>query len=192
MTRQFPHYNLDRIISLGYRIKSVIATRFRQWATQRLKEYMIKGFTIDDERLKGNGGKLLDRIRDIKSSESLGFFVIISDRRIWQRFFKKQCCWNASILHGHTKIEKMKLSNQELDNYSDGIDVYYLAENTLYKLETEKNESEKLIDMYIDNEQSLICKKLDDEYRTYHIISKNTDVSNSTSYRWYLSSMKHR
>ena len=48
-----------------------------------------------------------------------------------------------------------------------GIDVYYLAENTLYKLETEKNKSEKLIDMYIDNEQSLICKKLDDEYRTY-------------------------
>ena len=50
------YYNLDMIISLGYRIKSVIATRFRQWATQRLKEYMIKGFTIDDERLKGNGG----------------------------------------------------------------------------------------------------------------------------------------
>ena len=49
-------YNLDMIISLGYRIKSVIATRFRQWATKRLKEYMIKGFTIDDERLKGNGG----------------------------------------------------------------------------------------------------------------------------------------
>ena len=119
-TYNVTYYNLDMIISLGYRIKSVIATRFRQWATQRLKEYMIKGFTIDDERLKGNGGKLLDRIRDIKSSESLGFFVIISDRRIWQRFFKKQCCWNASILHGHTKIEKMKLSNQELDNYSDG------------------------------------------------------------------------
>ena len=82
--------------------------------------------------------ELLDRIRDIRSSKSLGFFVIISDRRIWQRFFKKQCCWNASILHGYTKIKKMKLSNQELDNYSDGIDVYYLAENTLYKLETEK------------------------------------------------------
>ena len=70
MTRQIPHYNLDMIISLGYRIRSVIATRFRQWATQRLKEYMIKGFTIDDERLKGNGGgnyrkELLDRIRDI-------------------------------------------------------------------------------------------------------------------------------
>ena len=50
------HYNLDMIISVGYRIKSSIATRFRQWATQRLKEYIIKGFTMDDERLKGNGG----------------------------------------------------------------------------------------------------------------------------------------
>ena len=76
VTRQIPHYNLDMIISLGYRIKSVIATRFRQWATKRLKEYRIKGFTIDDERLKGNGGgnywkELLDRIRDIRSSEKV-------------------------------------------------------------------------------------------------------------------------
>ena len=76
VTRQIPHYNLDMIISLGYRMKSVIATRFRQWSTKRLKEYMIKGFTIDDERLKGNGGgnywkELLDRIRDIRSSEKV-------------------------------------------------------------------------------------------------------------------------
>ncbi len=70
------YYNLDMIISLGYRIKSAIATRFRIWATQRLKEYMIKGFTMDDERLKGYGGgnywkELLDRIRDIRSSEKV-------------------------------------------------------------------------------------------------------------------------
>lgn len=70
------HYNLDMIISLGYRVKSSIATRFRQWATERLKEYMIKGFVMDDERLKGNGGgnywkDLLDRIRDIRSSEKV-------------------------------------------------------------------------------------------------------------------------
>ena len=75
-TYNVTYYNLDMIISLGYRIKSVIATRFRQWATKRLKEYMIKGFTIDDERLKGNGGgnywkELLDRIRDIRSSEKV-------------------------------------------------------------------------------------------------------------------------
>lgn len=67
------HYNLDMIISLGYRIKSRIATQFRIWATERLKEYMIKGFTMDDERLKqlGGGGywkELLARIKDIRSS----------------------------------------------------------------------------------------------------------------------------
>ena len=70
------HYNLDMIISLGYRIKSSIATNFRRWATERLKEYMIKGFTMDDERLKQAGGgnywkELLDRIRDIRSSEKM-------------------------------------------------------------------------------------------------------------------------
>ena len=69
-------YNLDMIISLGYRIKSSIATQFRIWATERIKEYIIKGFTIDDERLKQNGGgnywkELLDRIRDIRSSEKV-------------------------------------------------------------------------------------------------------------------------
>ena len=67
------HYNLDMIISLGYRVRSVIATQFRRWATERLKEYMIKGFTLDDDRLKQLGGgnywkELLDRIRDIRSS----------------------------------------------------------------------------------------------------------------------------
>ena len=65
------------IISLGYRIKSSIATQFRRWATERLKEYMIKGFAMDDERLKNLGGgsywkELLDRIRDIRSSEEGG------------------------------------------------------------------------------------------------------------------------
>jgi len=70
------HYNLDMIISLGYRVKSSIATRFRQWATGRLNEYIVKGFTVDDERLKGIGGgnywkELLDRIRDIRSSEKV-------------------------------------------------------------------------------------------------------------------------
>jgi hypothetical protein len=54
--RELPFYNLDLIISLGYRIKSRIATQFRIWATQRLKEYIIKGFTMDDERLKNIGG----------------------------------------------------------------------------------------------------------------------------------------
>jgi len=69
-------YNLDAIISVGYRIKSHVATRFRQWATQRLREYIIKGFTLDDDRLKQVGGghyfdELMARIRDIRSSEKV-------------------------------------------------------------------------------------------------------------------------
>ena len=75
-TYQVDYYNLDVIISVGYRVKSIRGTQFRIWATQRLKEYMIKGFTMDDDRLKGNGGgnywkELLDRIRDIRSSEKV-------------------------------------------------------------------------------------------------------------------------
>ena len=75
-THEVTFYNLDMIISLGYRIRSVIATKFRQWATQRLQEYIIKGFTMDDERLKNLGGgnywkELLFRIRDIRSSEKV-------------------------------------------------------------------------------------------------------------------------
>jgi len=70
------YYNLDMIISLGYRIKSKTATRFRIWATERLKEYIIKGFALDDEKMKqlGGGGywyELLNRIRDIRSSEKV-------------------------------------------------------------------------------------------------------------------------
>lgn len=75
-TYQVDYYNLDVIISVGYRVKSQRGVQFRIWATARLKEYLIKGFTIDDERLKGNAGgnywkELLDRIRDIRSSEKV-------------------------------------------------------------------------------------------------------------------------
>ena len=74
--RNIDYYNLDVIISVGYRVKSLQGTKFRIWATERLKEYLIKGFTLDDERLKGHGGgaywkELLDRIRDIRSSEKV-------------------------------------------------------------------------------------------------------------------------
>ena len=120
VTRQIPHYNLDMIISLGYRIKSVIATRFRQWATKRLKEYMIKGFTIDDERLKGNGGgnywkELLDRIRDIRSSEKVLYRQVLdlyatsvdynphSEESV--RFFKIVKNKLHYAAHGHTAAE---------------------------------------------------------------------------------------
>lgn len=81
-TKPTNHYNLDVIISVGYRVKSVQGTRFRQWATQRLKEYIVKGFAMDDDRLKGLGGgnywkELLDRIRDIRSSEKVMYRQIL-------------------------------------------------------------------------------------------------------------------
>ncbi len=82
VTRNIVHYNLDMIISLGYRVRSKIATNFRRWATERLKEYMIKGFTMDDERLKNLGGgtywkELIDRIRDIRSSEKVMYRQVL-------------------------------------------------------------------------------------------------------------------
>lgn len=82
VSREISHYNLDMIISLGYRVKSRIATHFRRWATERLKEYMLKGFTMDDERLKELGGgnywkELLARIRDIRSSEKVMYRQVL-------------------------------------------------------------------------------------------------------------------
>ena len=72
-TYQVDYHNLDVIISVGYRVKSLRGTQFRQWATKRLNEYIRKGFALDDERLKHGGGRyfreLLQRIRDIRSSE---------------------------------------------------------------------------------------------------------------------------
>ena len=114
------YYNLDMIISLGYRVKSVVATHFRRWATERLKEYMIKGFTMDDERLKQLGGgnywkELLDRIRDIRSSEKVMYRQVLdlyatsvdydpkSDVSI--QFFKIVQNKLHYATHGHTAAE---------------------------------------------------------------------------------------
>ena len=113
-------YNLDMIISLGYRIRSLIATHFRRWATERLKEYIIKGFTMDDERLKGNGGgaywrELLDRIRDIRSSEKVMYRQVLDlyatavdyDPRdeVSIEFFKIVQNKLHFAAHGHTAAE---------------------------------------------------------------------------------------
>jgi len=80
--RDITYYNLDMIIALGYRVQSPIAVRFRRWATQRLHEYIQKGFTMDDERLKQGGNRyfkeLLQRIRDIRSSER-NFYQQVTD-----------------------------------------------------------------------------------------------------------------
>ena len=118
--REIPFYNLDMIISLGYRVKSRIATNFRRWATERLKEYMIKGFTMDDERLKQMGGggywrELLDRIRDIRSSEKVLYRQVLDlyatsvdyDPKSEQsvKFFKIVQNKLHYAAHGHTAAE---------------------------------------------------------------------------------------
>lgn len=114
------HYNLDVIISVGYRVKSQRGTQFRIWATQRLREYIIKGFTLDDERLKKTGGgdhfdELLERIRDIRSSERvfwrkvLDIYALSEDydpksetSKLFFQTVQNKMHW---AIHGHTAAE---------------------------------------------------------------------------------------
>ena len=119
-TYETQHYNLDVIISVGYRVKSHRGTQFRIWATQRLREYIIKGFALDDDRLKQAGGgdyfaELLARIRDIRSSEKVFYRKVLDiyatsidynpDTEVSQLFFatvQNKMHWAA---HGHTAAE---------------------------------------------------------------------------------------
>ncbi|MDO8947894.1 MAG: virulence RhuM family protein [Desulfocapsaceae bacterium] len=119
-TKPTNYYNLDVIISVGYRVKSLRGTQFRIWATQRLKEYIVKGFTLDDERLKEPAGgryfeELLARIRDIRSSEKLFWRKVLDiyatsidydpNTDISRQFFRQvqnKMHWAA---HGHTAAE---------------------------------------------------------------------------------------
>ena len=117
---QVMHYNLDMIVAIGYRVRTPVGVHFRQWATARLKEYMQKGFTLDDERLKGNGGgsywkELLDRIRDIRSSEKMLYRQVLdlyatsvdydphSEDSV--RFFQIVQNKLHFAAHGHTAVE---------------------------------------------------------------------------------------
>ena len=120
VSRSVEHYNLDVIISVGYRVKSQRGTQFRIWATQRLREYIVKGFAMDDERLKRAGGgnyfeELLSRIRDIRSSEKVFWRKVLeiyatsidydSREEASHLFFatvQNKVHWAA---HGHTAAE---------------------------------------------------------------------------------------
>ena len=120
VARQVDFYNLDVIISVGYRVRSHRGTQFRIWATQRLREYIIKGFTLDDERLKQAGGggyfdELLARIRDIRSSEKVFWRKVLDiyatsidydpNTEMSRHFFsvvQNKMHWAA---HGHTAAE---------------------------------------------------------------------------------------
>ncbi len=119
-TYQVEHFNLDAIISVGYRVNSIRGTQFRIWATQRLREYLIKGFAMDDERLKNAGGgnyfdELLARIRDIRSSEKVFWRMVLDiyatsidydpraeSSREFFMVLQNKMHWAA---HGHTAAE---------------------------------------------------------------------------------------
>ena len=120
VTRNIEYYNLDVIISVGYRVKSLRGTQFRQWATKRLNEYIRKGFTMDDERLKelGGGGyfkELLERIRDIRASEKVFYRQVLDiyatsidydpHADISLEFFKKVQNKIHYAVHGQTAAE---------------------------------------------------------------------------------------
>ena len=151
--REIPHYNLDMIISLGYRINSIQATHFRQWATVRLKEYIIKGFTMDDERLKQTGGggywkELLDRIRDIRSSEKVMYRQVLdiyataidydprSDVSI--EFFKIVQNKLHFAAHGHTAAEVI-YERADADQYMMGLTSFKGDHPTLRDAKIAKN-----------------------------------------------------
>ena len=172
VSREIPFYNLDMIISLGYRIKSKVATNFRKWATERLKEYMIKGFTMDDERLKGNGGgnywrELLARIKDIRSSEKVLYRQVLDlyatavdynpkdEKSI--KFFKIVQNKLHYATHGHTASEVIyERADSEkpfmgLTTFKGDIPILsdvVIAKN--YLSEEEIRELNNLVSMYLD------------------------------------------
>ncbi len=151
--REIPFYNLDMILSLGYRVHSITATRFRQWATLRLKEYMIKGFVLDDERLKNLGGgsywkELLARIRDIRATEKVLYRQVLEiyatsidyDPRamISQEFFKKVQNKIHYAVHGNTAAELIvKRADAEKDFM--GLLTFKGNHPTLAEVKTAKN-----------------------------------------------------
>jgi hypothetical protein len=167
------HYNLDVVISVGYRVKSVRGTQFRIWATQRLREYIIKGFALDDERLKQQGGRsryfdeLLQRIRDIRSSER-NFYQKITDiyataidyhkdDKLTQEFFATVQNKIHYAVHGHTAAEiiaKRADSSKPLmgitnfkGNYITANDIT-IAKN--YLTEDELKQLNLIVSMYLD------------------------------------------
>lgn len=165
VSRELPFYNLDLIISVGYRVKSRLATQFRIWATERLREYLVKGFAMDDAKLKNLGGgtywrELLDRIRDIRSSEKVLYRQVLDlyatsvdynpQAEETVEFFKVVQNKLHYAAHGHTAAEVVASRadaaqpNMGLTAFAGtrpvkteiGIAKNYLSENELKKLNT--------------------------------------------------------
>lgn len=172
VTRQREYYNLDAIISVGYRVNSIRGTQFRIWATERLREYIIKGFILDDQRLKEDGGgkyfdELLERIRDIRSSEKVFWRKILDiyatscdynpKAQITRDFFaqvQNKMHWAA---HGQTAAEIIydradrNVKDMGLTNYSG--DRPRFSDATIAKNYLKEEELEllnRIVSMYLD------------------------------------------
>lgn len=167
------YYNLDVIISVGYRVKSSQGTQFRIWATQRLREYIIKGFTLDDERLKAGGGRaryfeeLLQRIRDIRSSER-NFYQKVTDiyatsidyrvdDKLTNEFFATVQNKMHYAVHGHTAaeiIDKRADSRKPLMGLTSFKGKYITAQDTAiaknYLSEPELKQLNLIVSLYLD------------------------------------------
>ena len=170
-TKPTNYYNLDVIISVGYRVKSLRGTQFRQWATKRLREYIVKGFTMDDERLKQGGGRyfreLLQRIRDIRSSERNLYQQVTDiyatsidykkDAKLTRQFFATVQNKMHVAAHGKTAAElvyeraDVKKPNMGLTNFKGNYitsDDAKVAKN--YLSEEELNILNLIVSQYLD------------------------------------------
>ncbi len=173
VARDINHYNLDVILAVGYRVRSDRGTQFRKWATERLREYLIKGFTMDDGRLKQGGGRaryfqeLLQRIRDIRSSERMFYQKVTDiyatsidykiDAELTQKFFATVQNKIHYAVHGNTAAEIIvrRTDNKKplmgLTSFkSDYIttDDIVIAKN--YLTESEINQLNLIVSLYID------------------------------------------
>jgi len=170
-TKPTNYYNLDVIISVGYRVKSLRGTQFRQWATKRLREYIVKGFTMDDERLKQGGGRyfkeLLQRIRDIRSSERNLYQQVTDiyatsidyqkDSDMTKKFFATVQNKMHYAVHGKTAAEMIydradvTQPNMGLTNFKgDYITIDDVAVAKNYLGEDELNELNLIVSQYLD------------------------------------------
>jgi len=171
--RKIKHYNLDAILAVGYRVKSDQGTQFRKWATERLREYLIKGFTLDDERLKQCGGRaryfqeLLQRIRDIRSSERM-FYQKVTDiyatsidykvsAELTQKFFATVQNKMHYAVHGYTAAEIIAQradSKKPLMGLTSFRSDYITADDIVvaknYLTESEINQLNLIVSLYID------------------------------------------
>jgi len=167
------HYNLDAILSVGYRVRSDRGIQFRKWATERLREYLIKGFTIDDERLKQGGGRaryfqeLLQRVRDIRSSERMFYQKVTdiyatsidyrADIELTQKFFATVQNKMHYAVHGHTaaeviveRVDSKKPLMGLLSFKNDYITTEDIVVAKNYLSEAEVNQLNLIVSLYID------------------------------------------